>query len=259
LDEHYKLRKLERMERQKQKEALERASITHPGETVHTMNEIKILPAVEEDYPPGLMAGIKQAKKHPWIIIAFICEFLAITHANSMGITFQFYCIELDGHQSAIKQAIQLRNKEQLVHIFAALLFGYYADRFNRFIILMITITLALLGTFLITLMPSPYHPIAYMTMFIFGIANAGFTTVNMNVFALYPDPKYRASVRGLAAIVGAFSNVWINIFGQYLSKYNGLIPYYMYMGFVMASYVPLLIMYARNTTYYDSIKKKHT
>jgi len=121
----------------------------------------------------------------------------------------------------------------------------------------MITITLALVGTFLITLMPSPYHYTAYLTMFIFGIANAGFVTVNMNVFALYPDPKYRASVRGLAAVIAAFSNVWINIFGQQLSKINGLIPYYMYMGFCLVSYVPLLIMYAKNTTYYDSIKRK--
>lgn len=146
---------------------------------------------------PNLMTGLKQAQNNPWILAGYICGFLSTALAGLISGLLVNYIVAVTNDENSATQAYVLMNVRSCIGIPTSLFFGFYIDRFNKFKLVMIALTCSIIGDFFIILSPPPYHVMAYISMIFFAIASSRLGTVMGQVLSKYPEPKYRAIVRG--------------------------------------------------------------
>ena len=184
----------------------------------------------EKHVKPGLMAGLREAK-NPWILTGYICDFISMQGNALFGYILITFVTKMTGEDKDESQAISLNNKHMIVGFLTAAFIGFYADKYNKFKIVMFILLSSMVGVLLLVITPSPFHVIAYISMVFLGISSAGFRTIISQLLGKYASPKYRASVVGVGhifSIVGASTS---NILGVYLSKKDPYVPFFMNLG----------------------------
>jgi len=199
----------------------------------------------DADFKPGLMAGVREAQKNPWILCSYVCGFLMISNVSLLNLILVNYIKYLTGNADwATNQAYVLTNKHFLVGAFSAIFFGFYADKYNKFKLIVFVILTSFLAVLLLTLTPTATHFMAYASMFLFGVACAGFMTFVVQLQSKYANPKYRASVAAVGGMCSVIGTATINILGVYLMQYNVRIPFYFYMFFSLIALAILGLIY---------------
>jgi len=194
-----------------------------------SIQSIKSIASRNDDGEPGMMAGIREAK-NPWIAISYICGFLSQANMGLLYYVLVTYVVRVTGDEGAANQAIALTNKHYLVGIFTAMFFGFFADKYNKFKLILFVYLCSVVAVILILISPSPYSYTAYVSMLLFGVSGSGNLTTVAQLQAKYATPKYRASVSAVGQICGAIGSAATSILGAWLMQYNVRIPFYIYL-----------------------------
>jgi len=197
-----------------------------------------------KEMQPGFMAGLKEAK-NPWILISFICGFLMMSIGGCLNFVLVTYVIYLAG-EDATNQAIVLTNKHYLVGALTALFFGFFADKYNKFKLLVFVLINSIIATLLLISTTDPYSWIAYLSMVFYGVAICGFMTTSMQLQSKYANAKFRASVGAVGGMFSVIGGASINVLGVYLMQYSVYIPFYLYLAFSVSAAVLLGVIYAK-------------
>ena len=219
-----------------------------------TNNSPLIVQKEEEEIKSGFQAGLHEAKNNPWILTGYICAFIAAAHSGISGFVLITYMTYLGGGNDGTNEAYALTNIQLLVAAFASLFFGFYADKYNKFKLIVILQTCTLLHTLCLVFTPSPHHILSYLAMFWAGIAAAGFSTITTQVLSKYPSPKHRASVGAVGSIFTVLGGSIISIIGVFLSGFNPRMPFYMYLVFGMLGSFVLFSLYAKKRKVLDNL-----
>ncbi len=195
----------------------------------------------EKNFKPGLMAGLREAK-NPWVLTGYICSFLMICDVGLLNYILVTYVTSLE---SDANQAVALANKRLLVGIFTGLFFGFFADKYNKFKLVIFTILCAMTGVLLLIFTPSAYNFMAYSAMVMFGISCSGLVTLSSQLQSKYANPKYRASVSAVSSMGSVLGQLSINIVGVYLMTFNVRAPFYIFLSFTILALIFLAFLYS--------------
>ena len=154
------------------------------------------------------------------------------------------YVIHMAGEKAA-NQAYALTNKHFLVGALTALFFGFFADKYNKFKLLVFVVGCSIVATLLLILAPTPYNAMAYVSMVFYGVAICGLMTLTMQLQSKYADAKFRASVAAVGGMFSVLGGASIGILGAFLMQYHIYIPFYFYLVFSVISFVVLGMIYA--------------
>ncbi len=200
-------------------------------------------PLLHPDYKPGFLAGIKQAN-NPWILAGYIIAFLSMQKNVLFSFILSNYVNTVTGSSVNGIQAYRLNNIHMITGIFSAIFFGFYADKYNKFKVIICIITTSMIGFILLLIAPSPFEWMAYVSMVVLGIDAAGFVIFTSQLLSKYPNPKYRASVIATGAVFQTIGTSVSNTIGVFLTQYSAEIPFYMYLGTAFISLLSLAILY---------------
>lgn len=199
----------------------------------------------DDDLKPGFMAGVREAR-NPWILTGYIVGFLNLAFFMLTSSVFINFVTNLGQDEDAADQAYSLTDKQLIVAVICAIFYGFFTDKYNKFKIIMFATVCSAISIILLILAPSPYAPLAYVSMVFYGVASSGFLTFVFQVISKYPNPKYRASVFAVSSMCATSGSALINVIGALLSKHNKYIPYYLYLGAVSVGIVVLMVVYSR-------------
>jgi len=183
--------------------------------------------AVYKNMKPGFMAGIREAR-NPWILTGYICTFLFMQNHALFGFILITYVTDMTQDPTSVIQAYALNNRHMIVGCLTALIFGFYADKRNKFKLIIFILFTSMFGVLLLILTPSPYNVIAYISMGFLGMSSAGYKTIMTQLLGKYATPKFRASVAGIESICGVIGASTSQILGVYLTKEDPLFPFVM-------------------------------
>jgi len=200
-------------------------------------------PLLQQDYKPGFMAGIRQAK-NPWILAGYIIALLSTQKNVLFNFILSNYVNTVTGSPENAVQAYKLNNIHMITGIFSAIFFGFFADKYNKFRIIICIIMTSITGFILFLTAPSPFHWMSYVAMIILGIDAAGFVIFISQLLSKYPHPKYRASVIAVGAVFQTLGTSISNTLGVFLTQYGATIPFYMYIGTASIGLISLAILY---------------
>ena len=158
------------------------------------------------------------------------------------------------GDENDAIQAYDLTNKQLLIQVFFGLFFGFFADKYNKFKILMFIIFCSIIAVFLFILSPDPYNFLIYISMLFFGLSNIGFATFTTQVISKYPNPRFRASVLSVSQITLILGAATTGVLGMYLTQYNPYIAFYIYLGCSVVGLGILCVVYIRNKDVLEKI-----
>jgi len=196
---------------------------------------------LEKNFKPGLIAGLKEAK-NPWILTAYLCSFLMMSNVALLNYILVNYITHLG---SDANQAVALANKRIFVGIFTGLFFGFFADKYNKFKMVIFVIACAIIGVLLLILTPTAYNVMAYAAMVMFGFSCSGLVTLSSQLQAKYANAKYRASVGAVSSMSSVVGTLALNILGVYLMNYNIRAPYYIFLGSTLVALAILALLYS--------------
>ena len=144
-------------------------------------------------------------------------------------------------------QAIVLTNKHLLSAIFSSVFVGFFADKYNKLMLLIVVILISIGSVLLLLFSPTMFHPMAYISMVAFGFATGGFLTLMAQILSRYPDPRFRASVGAVGSVFTTMGGAFSSILGLYLMQFDVRIPYFMYLGLSSFGILILLLLYITN------------
>jgi len=199
-------------------------------------NQALLSMAAEKNFKPGFMAGLREAR-NPWVLTGFICSFMMVCNTGLLNYILVTYCKSLGSNAN---QAIALNNKHLLVGIFAGVFFGFFADKYNKFKLVIISLLTAITGILLLIFTPSAYNAMAYGSMCLFGFSISGFVTLSGQLQSKYANAKYRASVSSVSSVISVLGTLLISILGVYLMNYDVRAPFYI---FLAANVIALFIL----------------
>jgi len=181
-------------------------------------NTVAALPAKEAQ--PGFIAGIKEAE-NPWIFAGYIVNFLQMSSGGLTGFILVTYGIHLTQDVTKANLAYVLVDIYLLSSTINSIFFGYVADKFNKFRLIIFTIACALISVSFLTFIQSPIEPLAYISMTLFGIASSGYMVSSGQLLNKYPSPKFRGLVLAGGGTISLGGTAPVNILGLYLLHWN--------------------------------------
>ena len=194
--------------------------------------------------------GLNEAK-NPWILAGFVCGFLSSSKMGLGGLNMINYVVYLSD-ESHLNQYYELANKQTLAGFFCVLFFGFFADKWNKFRMILFVVISSVAGDVLLILMPSPFHPMAYGGMALFGMSSAGMMVFGSQLLSKYANPKLRASIHAVGGIFSMFGTILISVIGVYLNQYNPRIPFFMFLGSAFIGLVMLTALYVSKKKVFD-------
>ncbi len=192
---------------------------------------------------PGLMAGIREAK-NPWIFTGYVLNFLMMSSVGLTSFSLVTYVIYLTQDKTKANLAYLLVSKFLLSAAICSVFFGFFADKFNKFKLIIFTVLCSITSITLLLLIKSPTEPMAYISMVFYGAASAGFITFSTQLLNKYASVQFRGSVTAFGGMISLVASAAINILGVYLIHFNVMIPFFMYFGFSIVGLLILLILY---------------
>ena len=192
---------------------------------------------------PGLMAGLKEVK-NPWIFAGYIVNFLLTSSGGLTGFILVTYVIHLTQDVSKANLAYVLVDIVLLSSIINSIFFGYVADKFNKFRLIIFIIVCSIISASLLTFIKSPTEPLAYISMVLFGVATSGYMVFSGQLLNKYPSPKFRGSVLAVGGMISLGGTATVNILGVYLLHWNVLYPFFICLGSSVVALLILVILY---------------
>jgi len=226
------------------KVAAQRASPVQECISVNEDNENTQTEAQKQpEAQPGLMAGIKEAK-NPWIFAGYVLNFLMMSSVGLTNFSLVTYIIYLTQDKTKANLAYLLVSKFLLSAAICSVFFGFFADKFNKFKLIVFTVLCSITSITLLLLIKSPTELMAYISMIFYGAASAGFITFSTQLLNKYASAQFRGSVVAFGGMISLLASASINILGVYLIHFNVLIPFFMYFGFALTGLLILVILY---------------
>jgi len=210
-----------------------------------SLNEEESAQQQPEVQRPGFMAGVREAR-NPWIFTGYVINFLMMSSAGLTSFSLVTYVTYLTQDKTQANLAYALVSKCLLSAAICSAFFGFFADRFSRFKLIIFAVICSITSILLLLLLSSPTQPMAYISMVFFGVASAGFMTFGTQLPNKYASPQLRGSVLAFGGMVAGVAGASINILGVYLINWHVRTPFCMYFGYSIIGLVILVSLYVR-------------
>jgi MFS family permease len=136
------------------------------------------------------------------------------------------------------------------VIMLTCIIYGFYYERknYSRGKIMIVMLTLAMVGSFIINFANSASSFISYVSMCTLGLGMSGLLTASLYLVNEYSTPESRGFITGIQTFFGVIGILFQTIIGALLYEYvNRSGPFYYFSFTCLVVLVVTVVIYKRN------------